>query len=242
MGLDAVELVIETEEAFQIRIDDRDAEKIVTVGQLHDFIIERLPPDSPWQVTPAGESVRSTPCLEAAAFYRLRRAFKAAGCNSCSQISPSTSLVEALPIKRRRRLWKSAQAKLGWQLPQLCYSKATLQIFTIVSPCIAAAVSWYVFADLRTLVSTTILGGLGVFVVMYAALSPLAVHFEHGRSFADLSRWVVMRNHEAVRKAVGSDAQLSVWSKLVGILSHQLGIDPAIIKPKSSFVNDLGLS
>ena len=42
MGMDIVELVYETEECFGIRIPDREAEKLVTVGLLRDFIVAEL--------------------------------------------------------------------------------------------------------------------------------------------------------------------------------------------------------
>ena len=43
MGLDTVELVIEVEKAFDISILDADAEKIITVGQLYDCVVSKLP-------------------------------------------------------------------------------------------------------------------------------------------------------------------------------------------------------
>ncbi len=42
MGLDGVELIIEMEETFGIKIDDRDAEPIGTVGQAYQYILGKL--------------------------------------------------------------------------------------------------------------------------------------------------------------------------------------------------------
>lgn len=42
MGLDTVELVIAVEESFGIDIADDDAGKIVTVGQLHEYVVAEL--------------------------------------------------------------------------------------------------------------------------------------------------------------------------------------------------------
>ncbi|MBF0530027.1 MAG: acyl carrier protein [Deltaproteobacteria bacterium] len=38
-SLDRVELIMAMEEEFDIKVDDQDAEKIKTVGQLADFIV-----------------------------------------------------------------------------------------------------------------------------------------------------------------------------------------------------------
>ncbi len=42
MGLDTVELIMEMEETFGIKIDDRDAEQIGTVGQAYRYILGKL--------------------------------------------------------------------------------------------------------------------------------------------------------------------------------------------------------
>lgn len=42
MGLDSVELVLEFEEKFGIEIPDKDAEMLVTAGQIHSYICQKL--------------------------------------------------------------------------------------------------------------------------------------------------------------------------------------------------------
>ena len=39
MGLDTVELVMQVEKTFAITIPDHQAEKMVTVGDMHDFVM-----------------------------------------------------------------------------------------------------------------------------------------------------------------------------------------------------------
>jgi acyl carrier protein len=48
MGLDSVEFVLATEEAFQIAIPDADAEKLLTPGDVVDYVCARIgsAPDS----------------------------------------------------------------------------------------------------------------------------------------------------------------------------------------------------
>jgi len=42
MGLDSVELLLSVEDTFQIKIPDRDAEKFLTVGELHEWVVSEL--------------------------------------------------------------------------------------------------------------------------------------------------------------------------------------------------------
>ena len=62
MGLDMVEFIIATEDAFAPAIPDADAETLTTPGRLIDYLHARLP---------VGEE---DSCLTQRAFYKLRRA------------------------------------------------------------------------------------------------------------------------------------------------------------------------
>jgi acyl carrier protein len=42
MGLDSVELIMSIEKEFGIEIADRDAEKVATVGGMHDYVFAKL--------------------------------------------------------------------------------------------------------------------------------------------------------------------------------------------------------
>ena len=49
MGLDTVELLMTVEAEFEIEISDQEAEKIITVGQLYDCVMDKLKHgDTPW--------------------------------------------------------------------------------------------------------------------------------------------------------------------------------------------------
>jgi acyl carrier protein len=45
MGLDIVELVMGVEAAFRVEVPDADAERLRTVGDLYDFVRDRVAPD-----------------------------------------------------------------------------------------------------------------------------------------------------------------------------------------------------
>jgi acyl carrier protein len=49
-SLDLVELVVELEDRYGIRITDEEAERIKTIGQAVDFVVAHVPASSPPQV------------------------------------------------------------------------------------------------------------------------------------------------------------------------------------------------
>ena len=80
MGLDAVELVMEIEDEFEFQIPDADAEKIQTVGDLVDYVLNRLRPGPP------------PPCATARAFYNFRRVCEDVCQRSYRSIRPATRI------------------------------------------------------------------------------------------------------------------------------------------------------
>jgi acyl carrier protein len=79
MGLDAVELVMEIEDEFNLRIPDADAERIQTIGQLVDYLVDRVGPP------PA--------CASARAIYDFRAAVVGACGVVRGAVRPSTRVV-----------------------------------------------------------------------------------------------------------------------------------------------------
>ncbi len=70
MGLDTVELVMEIEDAFSIKIPDDEASHMVTAGDVFDYIVAKT-----------SVTTNSSVCLSAVAFYSLRRAANSLGAN-----------------------------------------------------------------------------------------------------------------------------------------------------------------
>jgi hypothetical protein len=106
MGLDTVRLAMEVEEAFDITIDDGDAQKIQTVGDLHRYILRH-----------AGD--KPTVCPSAALFYRLRRALMDIAGVDRRAVRPSTPLGDLLPVAGRRAAWTEIQRAVGPAIPDL---------------------------------------------------------------------------------------------------------------------------
>lgn len=110
MGLDTIELAMEIEECFDIRIPDAEASEVRTVGDAHELILRRLG-------VPA--SAGCTGCVTAKAFYRLRRALVELVGARRGAIAPSTRLNVAVPLHRRRSLWPALSDRLALSMPPL---------------------------------------------------------------------------------------------------------------------------
>jgi len=108
VGLDLVEFTLAVEDAFQIAIPDEDAERILTPGQVVDYVVARL-----------GEA-EDRVCLEQRAFYRLRRAAMRVFQVTRHRVHPSTPWVELLPARYFRRNWHLLHEATGTpQWPRL---------------------------------------------------------------------------------------------------------------------------
>ena len=111
MGLDAVELVMETEDRFDTSIPDAIAEKLQTVGDLHCFLMDRI------------RLRNSNPCATAAMFYPIRKTLVANFGVQRTDVRPATHLSDLIASADRCRFWSDIQLRLFVTLPQLRRSK-----------------------------------------------------------------------------------------------------------------------
>ncbi len=107
MGLDIVELILKTEEAFDLEIPEEDASTLETPRKLADYLEGHL------------LLVAGGPCLTQRAFYRLRSALVSTMGSGRRELSPSSSLDHVLPIDTRRESWAVLQAEASLSLPEL---------------------------------------------------------------------------------------------------------------------------
>lgn len=113
MGLDAVELVMETEDRFDTSIPDAFAESIQTVGDLHKFLMNRL-------------RIRDASCTTAAMFYPIRKLLVTDFGVERSTVRPETQLSQLISPAHRDRFWQQIQLRLLTSLPKLQRSKMLL--------------------------------------------------------------------------------------------------------------------
>lgn len=117
MGLDSIEILMKVEDTFGIKISNREAERILTVGDFHDAVWRQL----------SGRP--SSVCQSQRLFYSLRRSFASI---APAQITPETSTEILFPKANRRERYGNFSATTGLKLPDLLLETFWQQVLTVV--------------------------------------------------------------------------------------------------------------
>src|SRR5687768_4924872 len=107
MGLQGVELVMAIEDEFGISIPDHDASRLETVGQIYDYVRQRL------------SATRGPRCVSQATFYRVRAALAALTGVPQATIRPATPLDRLRPAQALQADWSTVARSTGLTLPRL---------------------------------------------------------------------------------------------------------------------------
>jgi len=231
MGLEGVELVMAVEEEFGIAIDDRDAEQILTVGGLWDYICERV------TFAPAPF------CATAASFYRLRRAFMATALASRSDFRPDAPIEPMLPRQHRRAIWKQLGQAAETQLPalELPPMLEQAQMMAIIGlPLIAAMV---MAANDQVLLAVAMLFGGAVLLaqLLSVLVIPWQTQFNPAWATAGGLAQTVVGMNPGIWNVPATQSREIAWERLRVLIAETLGVSVDLVRPEARFVNDLGM-
>lgn len=232
MGLDAVELVMDAEEAFGIEIPDEVAERIVTVGDLFEFI------KSQTELAAAGT------CLTAATFYDIRRAFEDLGISE--RFGPSTQLDEIVPDRGRRSFWAKLSHAANLKFPNLVRPSWVVGLNIVVT--FAGSLLTALIASGQDVKGTTFAVTLiacffifGWFTAVFT--KPFATRFgPNFKTFRSLSECVLALNASTQQSKHGPMGPNDIWVVLRELIVTQFGVDADEVTPDANFVKDLGLN
>ena len=224
MGLDLIELTMNVEEEFSIIIDDREASSIETVGQLYQYVRQRL----------GLGRVVIPPCESAAAFHQVRRALVDAGVMGRDDVTLETDLVcwsqasppawgfflrtlglrsckppLSEPQHRLLRIGREASAGAVLLLFTVCFVNRSLA-FALLLPAIAA------------LVAVILLGA--------------QLDGREGVSCGTVRGFI---KHHAAALSPRRDEE--IWERIAKLVAEQAGVDGATIEPQTRFIEDLKL-
>ncbi|MBC7772047.1 MAG: hypothetical protein H7210_06105 [Pyrinomonadaceae bacterium] len=232
MGLDSVELVMECEDEFGVRLPDADCERVRSVADLAGLISTRL-------LGPCGV------CHTAHTFYELRSLLTEHANIDRHHIRPGSPLAEIFPPSPRR-LWIQI-SEHDIRLPRLRASPMYHRVLRcggwilLSSWWVGAAAIWQTAGFWFAIVVSLSAFAFGCIVIARLA--------ERGRrhipaelaTVGDLARAMtpleLTRNDLEERSAVRKD----VLERVRRLTAQQLGIPLEKVLPGSSFVKDLGM-
>jgi acyl carrier protein len=243
MGLELLEMVLEVERTFGIKLPDARASEVRTVGDLHGCIIEILGRE-------AGERQ-----LADGVFEKLRIALATIKGMTPESIDADTQLSTLLPFIGRRSAWRRLAKLIDLPLPPLQRPHVLSTIITVV----AIPLGWIfgILAIGRLLPSKTtdILAWLEaalVIVSVFLAIfvfwlvgrcltSPFAAFWPKAlRTVGDLCQAVLESHYgKVVRREQGFNRD-EVWCILQAIVAGVFCIDRKRVTPEARFVEDLG--
>jgi acyl carrier protein len=239
MGLDAVELVMEVEEAFDLSISDDAACDLVTVGQLYDYVIAHRFANS------------HQACLTSVTFHRLRHALMAIRGLKRSEVRPSLDLATAIP-RNRRVVWSQLQEALDLRLPALVRPRWVVTMESTLTLLLFAVSFAYLTGSIGMVGAFCAASGVLVLaaVILYHSTKPLAVALSRDAATAgSLARCIMRKNYGTIfdqYKLANPNAPQSnateVWNSLRDIIVAQLGVRPEEVTREANFVRDLGMS
>ena len=236
MGLDLVELVIEIEETFQIKVEDDQAARMRTVGDVADYIVARLPDRA------------SETCLSAAVFYRLRRSLtELVGANRRA-VAPRVETASLLPIDRRRASWLQISTQLGWRFPPLerpAWVTRLLTLVVVVGYLSTVMGLRWIDPVLRDHWGIAAVAAIPAWILVArwcARFSrPLATVLPRGcETLGGLSSRLLHLNLGTISRELDATDREIVWSVLRGLVVEALGVKPEQVTREARFVEDLG--
>jgi len=230
VGLDLVELTIEVEQTFEIRISDEDAGGIITVGDLFEHIV-------------AKSAGRQPACLSSFTFYRLRRALVALNGISRNALRPHSELAPLLPKRVRQRDWRRLAEVTRLRLPELKRPRWLTTALAMFSFMIATQSLWLGWSRFGFRAAALIT--IGVWAAMafaaYRLSTPWAVEFDSSNdTLGGLTTSVIARNYAAACANQYQGTLAEIWATLVALVSEQLGVGPERVTMEARFVEDFG--
>ncbi len=233
MGLDGVELLMATEETFQITFTDQEASKMVTVGDLYAQILSKL------------AELHFVPCLTSYTFYRLRRTLINVLGIQRNQFYPKQKIEYIFPKKNRRAQWHVLSKRLNFRLPELQRPKWIFGFLTFgLCFWLVGSILGNIFGFLTPLQTwISIILSLIFAWSVYRISKPLAVYFRTEIStLAEMIEEIVRFNFGKANDRVKQwNDDKDIWKSLKCLIVEQLGVKPEEVIESARFVEDLGI-
>jgi len=231
MGLEAVEIVMAVEEAFDVRIEDSEAEKILTPRQLIDLVSSKV------------AVATTTTCLTHRAFNLLRKSLLTHSGLKRKDLVPSATFSVLIPKPQRHSLIEETMGDLrikktpllirpGWLTALLFGVSVATGLVTAIL--VRPTEAWIAFAIIAGV--SILVGYIGVKVTTNQRTEfPQEV-----RTVGDLSRWIMSHKPDLSVATSPAWTRDQIAARVREIVTEILSCDSKYAED-SRFVQDLGL-
>jgi acyl carrier protein len=231
MGLDGVELVMEVEDRFRVKLPDGECSTVRTVADLAALVISQLP--------------RATGiCPTARAFFEVRKAIIAESRLERRTLRPDAMLASVFPRNGRRARWKQIERRVPL-VPALVATESARRSIAAIG---VALLGLWVVSSILMLVQLGMLGFAVSVGILFAGIAMFiraklffATEFPSGcTTLGDLARKI---SPQSLPFAAGERllAEQRILDQVQAITAEQFGLPRDQVKPESRFVEDLGM-
>jgi acyl carrier protein len=232
MGLDSVEILIEVETAFGIKIPDSEAEKIITVGDFHNSVWRHL------------EGRHIEKCHSQALFYRLRSSLASKKDIDHSQITLKTSPNSLWPLDNRRREYDQFQQDLCLSLPDLILPNpwSDFLLWTSILLVVGSLITEFIlinFFDFSAWIWLYTLLAILLIVAISELLNPLRTRVAQ-TDMREFTMQILKENYKAIAKDTGTNRR-EMEAVINQIIADKVGLDLIEIEPGKRIADDLGV-
>jgi acyl carrier protein len=233
MGLDTVELVMKVEKAFNIRIPNQEAEKISTVGDLHEAVWRQVD----W-------SYSEGPCQSQALFYRLRQAFTENFQLPRADFKPDALMEDVFPKHNRRQAYEGFAHTIRLELPDLMLRDPWNTVITQLSITMMLIGILGVpfigfFPKYTTFIAVTGLSGLALVLLVNYRLKSIRTTIGQ-KTVRDFTKKVLVLNYDKLNRMDGVHRK-DMETVINHIIVDISGAEPHEITPEKKICDDLGL-
>ena len=232
MGMDTIEILMKVEDTFDIKIPDREAEKILTVGDFHDVVWRQL-------YSKSGER-----CKSQSLFYKLRQSVAQSFNFPAQQLQLGTSPNEVFPWQNRRQTYFAFAQSNNLKLPNLILASPlatlldTFGYITILGG-LAASITLINFFDYSKWTLLMPVLGIALTMLLSNLFEPRRTVIEapNIRSFTEQT---LALNYATIMTEQGTNRP-EMEIVINHIIAHMAGLDIRKIKPEKKISDDLGI-
>ena len=233
MGLDSVEILMKVEETFAIKIPNREAETIITVGDFHNSVWQHI-----------SERPCSDKCHSQGLFYRLRKSISDTYKFPKHHIELNSSPNAIFPKSDRRQSYLQFANANNMRLPDLVLSPrwttvlTTFGILTILGGLLLSIIliNFFDYTKWTVLIPVT-----GLFLTMAVSdmLNPKRTLIK-SKTIKDFTKETLALNYAMLIKEVGTNRK-EMESVINHIIADMAGLDLEEITPEKKICDDLGI-